>query len=229
MKKYIFCLLASCLTCCFSLGATFQYQGLTESQVIARLGKPKGVVDMKDSKTFMYERGNLTFQRGKVTASSFLSDEEYTNHINSREEARKRWSSIEAEQKKLLHERGLKLKEDKLRDPEFLSLPLDKQITFWRNFKAMYPEISVEPTLTELVQSYQETMRNIHLVELNAEYKERIAQAEERVAQAEKELAKLKNAMAYQYQQTPVYYLTPPPTQPVIRVIYNKKEHSHQR
>lgn len=208
-----------------AVGLSAQYVGLSEFQVIQKLGEPMGSIDMLDARILMFERGNLVLQNDRVSASYLLTEEEYRLQMLAREDARKRWRAIEEERLKIIKERAIGLKEDKLKDPSFLALPLEQQINFWRSFQAVNPEVSIEPFFSDLLLQYRELLDDKRVEQLSADYKERIAAAEERVAQARKEAAQVQSTPPlFRYQYPPVMFYGSPvyvPREPILRVHYS--------
>lgn len=200
-----------------SLWATTQaaasFKGWTTQQLITELGEPGGVLEFHDATLLMFDRGNATIVNGYVIDDNILSKYAYRKLLETQEEARKRWQEIQIQQARTLHEQAVEMKEDRLRDPQFLSLPLKEQLNFWRNYQLAYPEISIEPHYSELLERYQQELKDQRIHRLEAHYAERIARAEERAARAQQAAARAQRQPIYRSPPAqPVYIYTPEQT-----------------
>jgi hypothetical protein len=130
--------------------------GLSRDGLLEALGKEQGSIGLYDKEILIYPRGKITLVDGIVTNVSFVSQEEY---IQQTIESKKREAQF-AEEKERLHreelDRANTLKNDKLSDPDFLKLPLEKQIVYWRQFKKDYPEVNIEPDFKNLIDRFKE-------------------------------------------------------------------------
>lgn len=120
--------------------------GDTKEQVIAILGKPKGVIKKGSYEYLSFHRGTVKIKDGKVVSRNLESEEDADKKeqerlaiIASREEA----SQQDAEAKKQKTAEGNSIKKNKIEDQEFAKLSPKERLEFWINFQKSYPNVSV--------------------------------------------------------------------------------------
>lgn len=119
-------------------------------RVILVLGEPKGRLARGNTEIFYYERGTVTLVNNGVRSSRIVSQEEARRQKEQRlrETQRRKEAAEEARAERI--EKGSAEKKNTNADSKFKQLPTENQLTYWRRFQKMYPEVPVDMEITEL-------------------------------------------------------------------------------
>ncbi|OVE74970.1 hypothetical protein BVX97_05895 [bacterium E08(2017)] len=127
--------------------------GDSKSRVRELLGKPRGIMKKGKSEYWSYQRGIVRITDGKVSYTNLYSEEEARQKearrramIRSRAEAERK----AAQERKAKIAEGNTLKDEKLNNAEFRSLPAEEQIASWKEFAEEYPKTDVSDVITAL-------------------------------------------------------------------------------
>lgn len=192
--------------------------GETGDAVKAELGEPEGMFELgPDKQIFVYAQGRVTLEGGQVVGHTLLSPMEFKEKQAKRQETEEYWKQRQAEFEKERVEAGERLREQTLKDPDFLAMTYGDQLRFWKSFKVRYPEVDVEDTYHEVLEKYKELIAEEQKSRRLVELKKEVAQAHERVAEAERKAEEARNRRPnnFFYYSDPVY---PRPIMPYRRV-----------
>jgi hypothetical protein len=156
--------------------------GQSREQTIEALGKPIGVIELKDKVRLLYPQGEITIHDDRVSAIDLMSDTEYNKEQERLRIEREDW---QVQQEKRAEERvkaGEELKAYKLQSSTFAGLPAKDRVDYWRSFQMRFPEVDVAEQISHALEGY-----NQEIVELKNQ--QQIAELQARVAMAEKEAA----------------------------------------
>ncbi|MFT5125850.1 MAG: hypothetical protein ACI9TH_002521 [Kiritimatiellia bacterium] len=125
-------------------------------KVKAAYGKPTGQVYQGKLEIFIYPRGQVELQDGKVVKIKMLSEQVYNQKlVRKAERLRVERERDDAADGSNSTEGKAKLS-DVLADPEFDQKPLIEQINYWRKFKRDYPGVDVDPFYREALERLKE-------------------------------------------------------------------------
>lgn len=142
------------------------------------LGRPNGVISLKNKQILFFDRGEVTLVDGKATSLDILSEDEAAKELEKKKQKREKAAQLVEERIRNRVNKGLALKEDKLTSPDFLASSNYSRLQFWRDFQRKYPEVDIS---SELTSTLKERAKEL---EQQAE-EQRVAQLEARVQVAE--------------------------------------------
>ena len=120
-------------------GAGFDINiGDSIEKVYAVMGEPDGYMLVGDRAVVSYLRGKIELVSNKVTRVELISAKKAEDLKRRRVAEKKRIYEY-------LKQQGETIKQQKLENTEFLSLPLSEQIAFWKNFKKRYTMVNLSP------------------------------------------------------------------------------------
>ena len=99
------------------------------------LGRPNGVISLKNKQVLFFDRGEVTLVDGKATLLDILSEEEALAEQEKKQQKREKAARLVEERIRIRVKQGLALKEDKLTSPEFLASSAGLRLDFWRDFR----------------------------------------------------------------------------------------------
>ncbi len=142
------------------------------------LGRPNGIIILKNKQVLFFDRGEVTLIDGKATRLDILSEEESLVELNKQKQKRERAARLVEERIRNRVAQGLAKKEDKLTSPDFLASSAYTRLEFWRDFRRRYPEVDVSDQLAATLKERSKEL------EQQAD-EQRVAQLEVRVREAE--------------------------------------------
>lgn len=190
--------------------------GGSRDTVIEELGKPDAELSLEKRTTLYYEQGKVILEEGLVTEADLLSDEELN-------EVRERRENAEAQRVIKHREMGLATRDAKLSDSSFLASPASRQLAFWQDFRARYPDIPVheyynralEESIAERTVAIREEAKEKKIAALERRLEEAEARATE---QDRPQAGPSQTVNVVVNQPAPVVITTP--SQPVDRTYY---------
>jgi hypothetical protein len=181
MKPYI--LAAALLVPTFLWSADSKVEiGHTLEQTLKALGKPIGIIELRDKTLLLYPQGEVTLREEKISHIDLMSDAQFAADQERLKLEREEWL---IQQEKLSAARlkaGEDLKAYKMKSGTFAGLPAKDRVDYWRSFQIRFPEVDVANEIARALEGYE-----IELTELKNQHK--IAELEARVALAEQEAA----------------------------------------
>ena len=165
------------------------------------LGRPNGVISLKNKQVLFFDRGEVTLVDGKATLLDILSEEEALAEQEKKQQKREKAARLVEERIRIRVKQGLALKEDKLTSPEFLASSAGLRLDFWRDFRRQFPEVDISQELSTTLKERSKEL------EQQAE-NQRLAQLESRVLEAEYR-ARNTQRLAYNH-YNPFYNFTDP-------------------
>lgn len=167
------------------------------------LGEPDSYMLAGNKAVVTYERGKIELVSNKVTRVDFTS-------VAKAAELKLKIEKANEERHDYLLQAGTALKQRKLEDARFLSLPLSDQLDFWRSFRRRYPMVDLAPVdIADMATKAAEESKQQHDEELEAELlraKWKLMEAEERAHKAELEASSRYTRSSYGYTS----YIWPP-------------------
>lgn len=159
-------------------------EGTSPEDVIEMLGKPKASFAGKGTTIFMYDRGEIYFEDGRLVRHNLVSESEARIMLQREASERQARQIARAKAAANLREKGAAVKAQKKADPRFIILPLDKRLAYWKSFRRIYPGVSVESEIKAIEDRIQaggqEDMNAKRVAVVN-----RIKQLEKEITQAE--------------------------------------------
>lgn len=180
MKTLLLCMTLAIPTLLFS--ANELKIGQTLEETLELLGKPMGLIELREKTLLLYPQGEVTLKNDRVSAIDLMSQEAFEADQERLKKEREEWvlqKKMEAEKR---IEEGKQLKAFKLQSSAFAALPAKDRVDYWRSYQIRFPEIDVSEQIASALEGYE-----TELTELKAQ--QRIAELEARVAHAEKEAA----------------------------------------
>ena len=185
--------------------------GESLGDVLVDMGQPRGFIRSGSYLLLDYEHGKVELRDDKVVRVDLMTDEQlaaYRERMAKRNAAAARAA---AARRAALFAEGTQIRNDKLADPAFVSLPAAEQVAFWQWFRQKYPMVEVGGEYAVTLQRYEaelaaqsrETARRREVEMLEA----RVAEAERAAADAQRE-AELARAYGY-YSTYPIGYVRP--------------------
>jgi len=169
--------------------------GDSGDSVRGELGRPNGQIEFGTTRVLFYKRGDVILRDGRVVGHSIMSEREYTDHLR-READKKALLARRAEEIRLQREaEGLALKQSKLNDRAFASLPAVERVTFWRTFKKRYPMVAVDLEFSGALAEYE----SARLIASNRALASKINQLETRLYEAERNLYQSRRTSGFGY------------------------------
>jgi hypothetical protein len=165
--------------------ATDIHPGDSLADVRAVLGLPNGHVQIDNKLTLLYDRGQVELVDEKVVSTDLLSPEEFAS-----KQARKEASAAQTAQLRAQRmAEGQDIKAQKLADPAFTSAPCAYQLSYWQNFRLLYPEVPCDSEYQlALARQQEQITKQEHESELAlARQQEELARQQEQLAAQERE------------------------------------------
>ncbi len=177
------------------------------------LGKPDSYILIGKRAVLTYPRGKIILVSNKVVEVNFISEEKAAELKKQQEVASIKAKDARKRQNEYLAKKGLALKQSKLEDVDFLSLPLKEQFNYWKKFKQRYPMVDLAPVdLVEMAAKIAENAeeqrkkQDERLEQELLEAKWKLMDAEERARKAELEASRNHGRTYYSYGS----YIWPP-------------------
>ncbi len=165
------------------------------------LGRPNGVISLKNKQVLFFDRGEVTLVDGKATKLDLLTEKEAEADLVKKQQKREKAAQLVEKRIQIRVKEGIALREDKLTSPDFLASSAGVRLDFWRNFRRRYPEVDITNALTKAL--------NERTTELQRQAEnQRLAQLESRVQDAEYRAEKAQR-LAYNH-NNPFYNFTDP-------------------
>lgn len=185
--------------------------GESLGDVLVEMGQPRGFIRSGSYLLLDYANGKVELRDEKVVRVELMTDEElaaYRERMAKRNAAAAKAAS--ARRAALLAE-GTQVRDNKLADPAFLSLPAAEQVAFWQWFRQKYPGVEVGGEYAVVLHRYEADLAEQSLA---AARRREIERLEARVAEAERAAAEAQReaelARAYGYYTTyPICYVRP--------------------
>lgn len=152
--------------------------GARWEEVQAALGRPNGRMALGARQVWVYDRGTVELNGGRVTRLDLCSVEEQRARAAKAEEAK----IEQAQQQARIMAEGTALRDRRLTEASFLNAPAAYQVAYWEDFSRRYPGVPcVEPlTIARLKLAEQEAGRQRKEAD-----EHRLRELETRVAAAE--------------------------------------------
>lgn len=169
--------------------------------VIARLGQPKGYIKTRTIEVLFFDRGKVEVRDGLVASAEILTPEEVDAKQKRDEKERKAQEEADRFRREARRVEGQEIKETKLSDPAFLTLPAGDQIAYWKRFSALYPDVSLDSAYAARLaeahrqQPLEQELRSLHLK--IKEMEEKVERAEARARAAEEEARRARGRYVY--------------------------------
>lgn len=120
-------------------------------KVYASLGEPSGVVEKGGHRIMIFDSGRVTFEGDRVVGIQLKS-----KRALAREAARiQSIAERNIERRDSRRERGLKLKAERLTDPQFRNAAAPDRLHFWKTFLRIYPEVDVSRQVETALSDYE--------------------------------------------------------------------------
>jgi hypothetical protein len=192
MKPYI--LAAALLLPTFLWSANSKVEiGHTLEQTIEALGKPIGIIELRDKTLLLYPQGEVTLREDKISHIDLMSDAQFAADQERLKLEREEWL---VQQEKLAAARlkeGVELKAYKMQSSTFAALPAKDRVDYWRSFQIRFPEVDVADQIARALEGYEVELTELKNQQKIAELEARVAQAEQEAAAARIETEKLRN------------------------------------
>jgi hypothetical protein len=203
--------------------------GQTREQATALLGKPVGVIELRDKTLLLYPQGEITLRDDKVSLIDLMSDEEFNADQERLKIEREEWLIQQEKNAAARLKEGQDLKTYKMQSSTFAKQSAKDRVDYWRSFHLRYPEVDVSDQIAGALESYEVELAELKNQQKIAELEARVALAEQEAANARLETEKLrKETEAVSNSEirirndyiTPYNYYYRPPTV----VIYSNKQ-----
>ena len=191
MKPYI--LAAALLVPTFLWSASSKVEvGQNLEQTIDALGKPIGIIELRDKTLLLYPQGEVTLRDDKISHIDLMSDAQFSADQERLKNEREDWL---IQQEKLAAARvkeGVDLKAYKMQSSTFAGLPAKDRIDYWRSFQIRFPEVDVSKEIAHALEGYETELTELKNQHKIAELEARVALAEQETAAARLETKKLR-------------------------------------
>jgi hypothetical protein len=181
--------------------------GDSAEKVFVVLGRPEGQIKSGTFLMLSYPRGKVELRDKIVTKVDLISEDELNRRIAKDQERKKMRAEAAKRQKAQKHADGIRLRKEKLDDPDFTALPTTEQLYYWQEFKKIYPDVDVSDTYAALLTIRERELREEEVNNRLAAMEQRVADAEARAASAEQEALNASQSSYY-----PEYYYPYRPT-----------------
>jgi len=212
MKLIAAILLASAITwtaCVYAESDLSVEPGAHFDDVIALLGEPEGLMRIDTSTWMQYDRGIIKLKNDRVVEANLISAAEARIRKETELKQQMERERMLAEQRNLRITEGQAVKNARISDPYFMSLPAGRQVAYWRQFQMYYPEVPSQMEYMDALSSYEYEQE---LLFAQQAQERKIRELEDRVARAERlneEYSRTRYVQArYLYAPAPVYYVT---------------------
>ena len=161
-------------------------KGDTAERIKEVLGRPNGVILLKNKQILFFDRGEVTLVDGIATHLDILNEEEALAEQEKKEQRRERAARLVEERIRNRVAEGLSIKEDKLTNADFLASSAYTRLEFWRNFRRMYPEVEISDQLTATIKERSQELEQQADEQRVAQLEARVQVAENRARRAER-------------------------------------------
>lgn len=195
-----------------SLRASEVLVGESLDEVMAEMGQPRGFIRSGTYLLLDYEHGKVELKEGKVVRAELMTDEQLAAHRDLMAKRNIAAAKAAASRRAALIIEGTRIRNEKLADPAFMSLPASEQVAYWRWFRQAYPVVDVGGEYAVALQRYE---TELAVQSREAARAREIAALEDRVAEAERAAAdaqwEAQQAWTYRYYYTayPSCYVKP--------------------
>lgn len=181
--------------------------GDTVDQVKSALGEPTGYIGARTYEMFIYERGKVELEDGRVVSVQLISEGEAQARRLEAERRAAEQARLQKEQAEARRVEGEQVKAQTLSDPNFLALPAGEQVAFWEAFRQQYPEVDVEGIYATAVARYRLVLQQAADQQRLAELQAQVDEAQARARAAEAAAASAQVAAQQAAQDTRVEYV----------------------
>ena len=129
------------------------------AKVLRLLGKPAGEIHSSSYSMLSYPRGKVELRDNLVTKVDLISEKQLLDRQKARDnkiKAQRAQASLLREQRIKKHNEGLKQRNITLADTNFLASPIEHQLSYWDNFRKLYPTVKIDNTYRSLLVQYQQ-------------------------------------------------------------------------
>lgn len=183
--------------------------GDSEAAVIEALGEPAGNILLREKTLLLYPRGEITLRDGRVTAVDLMDTEAFAAHQADLRKEREEWLAKQEAAEAARIEEGRQIKAGKRSSSQFVKLPAEDRIAFWRRFQKNYPEVDVSEELAQALESREAEIAELETRQTIAELKSRVAEAERSAEAARLETEKLRKETEFEKSRGLRYHTTP--------------------
>lgn len=122
-------------------------RGDTIAEVVAKLGRPRGSIERKNTVTYTYDRGMVNFIDGRVVHSFLVTPEEaQQRRLDQERAAEASRKQAELQRQRLLAEGQAELSKHNS-DTTFDKHPAPERLAYWEDFQRRYPYTDVSANL----------------------------------------------------------------------------------
>lgn len=163
--------------------------GDTMERVVAKLGKPQGVVKRGQVTTYYYERGMVDFVDGKVKAAFLVDPGEARRRTEERDRAEvAQRQKAEADRQRLTEEGRSEL--DRARNDKTLAgKPAAERVAFWLDFARRYPYADASDELAKARAAVESDEKTRQQADEQQRLRDRVAAIQKRFAQLDADYA----------------------------------------
>ena len=183
----------------FSLLLSFQWASASEVNIgddlkttLDKLGKPIGMIELREKTLLLYPEGEVTLKEDAVVEIDLMSDEDFEAEQARLRIEREEWLIEQAKREELHQKEGQSILVDKRGSTAFAALPAKDRVDYWRSFQIRYPSIDASEDLARALESYDTELDELRSQQQLAKLQSRVAQAEQKAAAAQLETEKLK-------------------------------------
>jgi hypothetical protein len=240
VSAYLFIMMKPCLLAIALLTPALLWSanskielGQTLEQTIEALGKPVGIIELRDRTLLLYPQGEVTLRDDKVSNIDLMSDEQFAADQERLRLEREDWLIQQEKLSAARLKEGEDLKAYKKQSSTFAALPANDRVDYWRSFQIRFPELDVSSEIARALEGYAVELTELKTQHKIAELETRVALAEQQAAAARLETEKLRNETAalsrsnfgLRSYTTPYnnYYYRPP----TITIYPNKNKVTH--
>lgn len=181
-------------------------------QTIEALGKPVGLIELRDKTLLLFPQGEVTLKDDKISHIDLMSDEQFAADQERLKNEHADWLIQQQRLAAARIEEGKQLKAYKMKSSTFAALPAKDRVDYWRSFQIRYPEVDASTEIARALESYQTEVAELKNQHKIAELETRVAQAEQEAASSRLETEKLRKeteAVTNSEIRLREYYTTP--------------------
>ena len=123
-------------------------------KVYASLGEPSGVVEKGGHRIMIFDSGRVTFEGDRVVGIQLKSKRALAVEAARIQSIAER----NIERRDSRRERGLRLKAERLTDPQFRNAAAPDRLHFWKMFQRIYPEVEVSGQVESALTDYERVL-----------------------------------------------------------------------
>jgi hypothetical protein len=209
--------------------------GQSFEQTVEILGKPIGLIELRDKTLLLYPQGEITLRENKISNIDLMSAAQFSADQARLKLEREEWLIQQEKRAAARLKEGEQLKAYKMQSNKFTALPAKDRLDYWRSFQVRFPEVTVDDQISRALESYAVELTELKNQHQIAELEARVAKAEQEAATARLETEKLRKETdsvsnskirIRDHYTTPYnYYYRPPKV-----IIYPGKGHvTHQK